>query len=61
MASDDLTLECEFRRQLLAEYDAKKVNSVLMMKDEYSKLIDDLKKASEASSKSRREYYIFSR
>ena len=35
MASDDLTLECEFRRQLLAEYDAKKVNSVLMKKDDY--------------------------
>ena len=61
MASDDLTLECEFRRQLLTEYDAKKVNSVLMTKDEYSTLIDEMKKASEATSKTRREYYILSR
>ena len=61
MANSDIELEYEFRKQLLDEYNSKKVNSVLMLKDEYYALMDELKKATGVWSKSRREYYILSR
>lgn len=52
--------EDKFRQQLNLIYNAA-VKTVLMTKDEYFKLIEDLKEASTAASKNRRQYYILKR
>lgn len=52
--------EDKFRQQLNLIYNAA-VKTVLMKKDEYFKLIEDLKEASTAASKNRRQYYILKR
>src|SRR5207248_202768 len=52
--------EDKFRQQLNLICNAA-VKTVLMTKDEYFKLIEDLKEASTAASKNRRQYYILKR
>ena len=49
------SVELEFRRQLLEQHKLKKHNSVLIPKAEYFNLIEDLKIAFAAESKSRRQ------
>jgi hypothetical protein len=61
MANSDMEHEYEFRKQLIEEYNSKKVNSVLMLKDEYYALMDELKRAAGVATKSRREYHILCR
>ena len=60
MANSDIELEYEFRKQLLDEYNSKNVNSVLMLKVKMNinVLMDELKKATGVSSKSRSEYSV---
>ena len=52
--------ETQFKHQLDAIYSAA-VKTVLMKKDEYFNLIEELKEASRAETKSRRQYYILKR
>ena len=61
MANQDITQEFEFRRHLIDECNGKKENTTLLRKEEYYELIQELKEANDAPSKSRRQYYILSR
>lgn len=61
MENQEITQEFEFRRQLMVEYNGKKENTTLLRKEEYYELIQELKEANDAPSKSRRQYYILSR
>lgn len=61
MDNNSQSVKLEFRRQLLEQHKLKKHNSVLIPKAEYFDLIEDLKTAFAAESKSRRQYHILSR
>ena len=50
----------QFKQQLEAVYNAA-IKTVLLKKDEYFNLIEELKEASRAEPKSRRQYYILKR
>jgi len=53
-------LEEEFKKQLL-ELCAGEKRRFLMLKDEYYNVIAELKEAGQATSKSRRQYYLIGR
>ena len=57
----DISVEVEFKRQLLERDNVRKINSVQISKTDYFKLIDELKEACEVETKTRRQYYILSR
>ena len=52
--------EFQFKQQLDAMYNAAK-KTVIIKKDEYFNLIEELKEASRVKPKSRRQYYILKR
>lgn len=51
--------ETAFKEQLIEIHRAKKC--LLLTKDEYFTLVEELKQASQRTSKSRKDYYILSR
>jgi hypothetical protein len=59
MAGLESSHETQFMSQLIAKYNAKK--GVLMKKEEYYELIEQLKNASSAESKTQRQFYILRR
>jgi hypothetical protein len=54
-------VEIEFKRQLMEQNVVKKDNRCVMMKIEYFNLIEELKEACKAVSKSRKQYHMLSR
>ena len=59
MAGLESSHETQFMSQLVAKYNAKK--GVLMKKEEYYELIEQLKEASSTESKTQRQFYILRR
>ena len=59
MAGLESNHETQFMLQLTAVLNAKK--GVLMKKEEYYELIEQLKEASKAESKTQRQFYILKR
>jgi hypothetical protein len=59
MAGLESSHETQFMSQIAAKYNAKK--GVLMKKEEYYELIEQLKQASSAESKTQRQFYILRR
>src|SRR6218665_22356 len=57
MEDSDNSVEAQFKHQLLEKYNLTQ-KSVLMKKDEYFTVIDELKNASQAAVKTPRQYYI---
>lgn len=57
MEDSDNSVEAQFKHQLLEKYNLTQ-KSVLMKKDEYFTVIDELKNASQAVVKTPRQYYI---
>lgn len=55
------SVEFEFKQQLHQFHIGKKQNSVLISKDDYFQLIQDLKDANTSETKNRRDYHILSR
>jgi hypothetical protein len=60
MENLDNVNERQFKLQLNEIYNAA-AKTVLIKKDDYFKLIEELKDANRATSKNRRQYYILSR
>jgi hypothetical protein len=60
MENLDNVQESQFKVKLHEIYNAA-VKTVLIKKEDYSKLIEELKDANRATSKNRRQYYILSR
>src|SRR6218665_1392979 len=57
MEDSDNSAEAQFKHQLLEKYNLTQ-KSVLMKKDEYFTVMDELKNASQAAVKTPRQYYI---
>ena len=54
------SVEAQFKHELYKIYDAS-LKTVLMKKDDYFNLIEEIKLANTAASKNRRQYYILKR
>jgi hypothetical protein len=57
MEGSENSAEAQFKQRLLEKYNLPQ-KSVLMKKDEYFTVIDELKNASQAAVKTNRQYYI---
>jgi hypothetical protein len=53
-------VEEQFKRELLKIYEASS-KTILMKKDQYFNLIEEIKLANTSASKNRRQYYILKR